>query len=185
MNVSSSIRVVACLLLGACDPGWSYRIPDRRGEILAQGEPPTYSFQLAGGAVGYRVRSLFFAGGIHVWSVIENRGEAPITFRVREASVRTADGQELPLDGLFEGEEIKTGFYAEANRGHEFRTGVKTIAPGEAYSLAHRFGRLPAFEGGLGMLGGQVNPRLLEFTFVSAGLESKGQRLTLSVRFKK
>ena len=179
------LAVVACLLLGACDPGWSYRIPDRQGAILAQGDPPTYSFQLAGGAVECRVRSLFFAGGIHVWSVIENRGKTPLTFRVRDASVRTADGQELPMDGLFEGEEIKTGFYAESNRGDEFRTGVKTIVPGEVYSLAHRFGRLPAFEGRLGMLGGQINTKLLEFTFVNAGLESEGKSVTLSVRFKK
>jgi hypothetical protein len=126
------VTAALCSLISACDPGWNYRIPDRPIAFSGHDEPPTYRFQLVGGTVEYRVRSAFFAGGILVWSAIENHGKLPIVLHIRDASLRTADGREVPLDGLFEGEAIRTGFYAAPNHGDEFRTGVKTIGPGEA-----------------------------------------------------
>ena len=84
------------------------------------------------------------------------------------------------MDGVFEGGDIKTGFYAEPNRGDEFRTGVKRITSGQSYRVAHRFGRLHPFDGRFWGFSRKINPRLEHLTFSNGGIEIGGKAFPLT-----
>ncbi|HXU80231.1 MAG TPA: hypothetical protein VN914_02465 [Polyangia bacterium] len=169
------------LLAAACDPGWAYHIPDRAPVQEASSGLPRYTFSLVGGQVEYRLRCLFFVAGVDVWSELENRGTTPLAFHVRHIELLDAAGEEIPLRDAFEDGAVKTGFYSEPNRGEEFRTGLKIIAPGQTYRIAHRFGSVPAFEPGSSPWRPRINPRLRAVRFTNRGLESGGAPIPFTV----
>jgi hypothetical protein len=176
---------LACLLFAACDHGWFYHLAGGGALAAAPDEEARRRFyRLDLHEVEYQLECLFFVAGLTITSEVHNRGTSPLAFFLRKVELRDSEGQAIPMDAVFEGGEMNTGFYARANRGEEFHTGVKIIPPGQSYRIAHRFGQVSGLEGGFAGFGSHVNPKIRTVTFVNTGLEAGGRAIPVTVTFE-